>query len=560
MRTHSEVICWAAAAVALVGSGCEGACATNDYWAEIYKLPICPSGGDRNGGESDAGPPQGAAAPQGTAWRARNGRIAEPDHTEARVEGPDAPGVSGVLPPPPGVEGRPATAAVFRTVVDGEGCVEGHDPEAGRFHTYYDLDDQGERVIQWFRTACHLKARNADMLALADEYIARKFACARDAGFDVELDGDGSATYHYAGEDAAVVVAQDTFYACLAQNCAELNTFDAEDRDADGLNDTCDCREQDEEEARCLTQAVATGPYLPGFKQCLPGQLERTCVATDRWPDWQSFIVEQVFGGPLNQGAGLAEDLGPELEYTFEDELRGCPPGVMCHAQSSRQRGRDYEHWLCRRQKRRNPGSQCNNGRGSPSASHYRTAAGSWELPPQLGHPNARRLVLTEGRLRYPDYKIPPTRKNHYSQVLGEAKCYNPFIPWTRNATSWFSAAATGTQMQDYISKMFEGRRSGRGVAIVYHLCDLSPQWLSYMIAEALAQTAANGISFHIRDTPPAANWIKAPACYIDVLDDLVVHAPELFQCFVPGAAAPDGVDPTDSCIGAFYDFCSGSE
>ena len=35
-----------------------------------------------------------------------------------------------------------------------------------------------------------------------------------------------------------------------------------------------------------------------------------------------------------------------------------------------------------------------------------------------------------------------------------------------------------------------------------------------------------------------------------------VKGAPQLFECFLPG----DDQDPADSCIGAFYDTCSGSE
>lgn len=88
-------------------------------------------------------------------------------------------------------------------------------------------------------------------------------------------------------------------------------------------------------------------------------------------------------------------------------------------------------------------------------------------------------------------------------------------------------------------------------------LCDFQPRWTAYETAAALAATAAEGFSLRLRDCPPAANWIQTPGCYVDMADMLFTVAPELFECFVPGQVGPN---PLESCVGSFYDLCSGSE
>lgn len=410
--------------------------------------------------------------------------------------------------------------------------------------------------------SCNVLARpGANLPDLLRRTLARMQTCAVEAGIaEVLLSGEVRYSFLGISTQTKAQVAQ-----CMMDVCAQVNSWPSAEYhvpnpDGDNLGPACDCVAPEGDDARCTVQPVPRGPFLPGYRTCPADRRHPTCTASDQWPDWQTFATQQIHRGPMNAGAGLAEDLGAEQEYTFEDEI-ACPPDRQCWAATSRQRGRDYEEWLCRRQKRRNPGTLCNNGRGSPAAPGYRTAAGRWELPPELPHDRARQIVLSEGRLRFPDFYVPPHPRNHRVEVFGEAKCYNPFIEWDRSRVwSWFSAVGFGTQLVDYVNKMLEGRRTGHPRTIAYYFCDLLPQWANYEVAAALAWTGANGFDVHVRDSPPGANWIRAPGCYVDMADALYTVAPSLFQCFVPGEVAPDGVDPRDSCIGAFYDQCSGSE
>jgi len=167
-------------------------------------------------------------------------------------------------------------------------------------------------------------------------------------------------------------------------------------------------------------------------------------------------------------------------------------------------------------------------------------------------------LHFPEGRLRRADYLVPPRGRSHQTTVLGEAKCYNPFIEWNaRPAWSWYMAVSFGTQLWDYVNKVIASRRTANRHTVVYHFCDFQPRWTAYETAAALAATAAEGFSLRLRDSPPGANWIQTPGCYVDMADMLFTVAPELFECFVPGQVGPN---PLESCVGSFYDLCSGSE
>lgn len=446
----------------------------------------------------------------------------------------------------------------------GDGCYRDSACElpVGRLRFGYRWNPNLGLVEALMHPTCDILARpGADLPALLQRTVARMQECASDAGIVERLSG-GDIRYSFMGLSTFTKTQIAT---CMMQVCADANRWPTPDYqvpnpDEDNLGPACDCAEPEGDDARCTVQPQAHGPFLPGYQRCPPDHEHSTCTVSDEWPDWQTFATQQIHRGPMRAGAGLAEDLGAEQEYTFEDEI-ACPPDRQCWAATSRQRGRDYEEWLCRRQKRRNPGTLCNNGRGSPAAPGYRTAAGQWELPPELPHDRARQMILPEGRLRFPDFYVPPHPRNHRVEVFGEAKCYNPFIAWDRSRVwSWFSAVGFGTQLVDYINKMMEGRRTGHPRTVAYYFCDLLPQWTNYEVAAALAWTGANGFDVHVRDSPPGANWIRAPGCYVDMADALYTVAPSLFQCFVPGEIAPDGVDPRDSCIGAFYDQCSGSE
>ena len=57
--------------------------------------------------------------------------------------------------------------------------------------------------------------------------------------------------------------------------------------------------------------------------------------------------------------------------------------------------------------------------------------------------------------------------------------------------------------------------------------------------------------------TKVAVDWITAPGCYVDIANMLATVAPELFLCFVPGQVAPGDIDPSESCMGSFYDPCA---
>jgi len=349
--------------------------------------------------------------------------------------------------------------------------------------------------------------------------------------------------------------------AYLRSCAAVMDTYDAEDDDGDGLANACDCEEPEGDDEKCLTQEGVGEPWWPGDNTCVDGDRDLTCERSDEWEDWGEYVVDEIFDGPLSEGGDAVDDLPDERPYRLRTPDAECPGEAVCNQAAAMRRGRDYEQWLCRRQQRRNPGTLCNNGRGSAGAPAYRANAVRWELSPQLRHRRAQVVNRPAGQLRFPDYTIPPHPRNRWQRVFGEAKCFNPFVEWNDSAGwQWLRVVAFSTQLYSYLGKVIEGRARDPKTAVTYHFCDALPRWVAHEMVAAIGYTSGSGFSFHARDTPPGANWIMAPACYTDMFGILLAEHPELFWCFLPGTVAPEGFDPADSCVGAFYDLCTGSE
>jgi len=338
---------------------------------------------------------------------------------------------------------------------------------------------------------------------------------------------------------------------------------DQRDEDGDGLGDACDCAVPEERDAqRCWDEE--TKPELggsPGLLTCPDGVAEPVCRSA--WPDFATWIDEEILGPDFLEGPGAAEDLAAiEIDYIHDDGVQNCPPGVICEAGRAQQRGRDYEDWLCARELKKNGRTRCKRAPVGQRDTRYTTSGLRWTLPAQLGGHRMEQVIhRPAGRMRWADYVVPPTRSAHETTVLGEAKCYNPFIQYNANAAwSWYRAVGFGTQLWDYINKVISSRRAGGRHVVVYHFCDFIPRHVAYETTAALAATTAHGFTVRARDTHPGAQWITAPGCYLDMANTLMTVAPQLFECFVPGQIAPVGLDPADDCTGAFYDLCSGSE
>ena len=222
-------------------------CTSDPELAERWLVPLCEnaggvsSDGSAGGERSNDG---GAGARENQCWRMRNDRVQEPDRTIGRWNGP-APGEAGVLPVPPGVDGFwRATAARYQVDVYGDGCLVGcSDENVGLLRSYYDVDSTNpNELILWFEASCHLKARNgASMEVLVAQYVESKVDCAYATGWEIRERADGGLRYEFTGDDPmAYVLAQDLFYVCVADACANQNTFHAQNLDGDARNDTCD--------------------------------------------------------------------------------------------------------------------------------------------------------------------------------------------------------------------------------------------------------------------------------------------------------------------------------
>jgi len=184
----------------------------------------------------------------------------------------------------------------------------------------------------------------------------------------------------------------------------------------------------------------------------------------------------------------------------------------------------------------------------------YRTEAMQWALPPGLVHERSHVVLQPEGRLRLPDYLL----RGPNRIVLGEAKCYTQTDWNRRSAWHWFRAAAFGTQLEDYLNKVVAGRRgAGPRYSVICNFCAGTPGWTALMLAAGQAKVQGDGLTLRLNDNG-GRPFIMDPLCWEAGLPLTVAQT--AFACFMPGRAAPEGVGPTWSCVGPFYDNCNGSE
>lgn len=355
---------------------------------------------------------------------------------------------------------------------------------------------------------------------------------------------------------------------CHAEIFARANTWSCPDEDEDGLDDLCDCEQVDPlpDDDAPLAERYCHGPETapemggrPGRWVCAPGDEARSC---EPFPSVNAWLEEAVLGD-LPDGQALYEQ--SEIEYVHVDslaELQGaeplCPPGEICQAQAARaaKRGHQYEDHVCRRLLLKHGGRvEC---KKHPNLlmrrPFFRTEALQWALPPGLDHERARVMLQPAGRIRYPDYL---TRgPNHI--VLGEAKCYSQTVWRRQSAWYWYRGMAFGTQLEDYLNKVIASRvGAGPRYSVIYNFCAGTPGWTALMLAEGFAKVQGDGLTLRLNDNG-GRPFIMDPLCWEDGLPLTVAQT--AFACFAPGEIAPEGVSPTWSCVGAFYDNCNGSE
>ncbi|MCB9553777.1 MAG: hypothetical protein H6705_18205 [Myxococcales bacterium] len=351
--------------------------------------------------------------------------------------------------------------------------------------------------------------------------------------------------------------------------CPDHPDPDQLDADGDGLGDACDCERLDPlppadaplAERYCW-DAEARPEYggVPGRWICPPGAREKQC---DPYPSTNAWLEEAVIGDlphddALYEASAFDYLLGEALpDIAGADPL--CPPGLGCDAVALRaqHRGYRYEDYLCRRLLRKHDGAVECRAHPDPAQRHpsYRTEALIWHLPSDLTHDRAHAIIRPAGRLRYPDY----VTRGRNVIVLGEAKCYDPVVPWNaRSAWMWYRAVAFGTQLDDYTTKVVMSRRgAGPRYSTVYHFCSGTPGWVARLIAAAMAKTQADGFTLNLNDNG-GRRFVTEPVCWQDGLPLAVAQT--AFACYVPGEVAPEGVSPAWDCAGVFYDRCTGSE
>lgn len=577
------------ALVALLGWGCD-VCATSERMAIFENLPMCPTEA-----ESDAGIVEVVGEGPWT-FDDEEQRWREPDRTSPIITPVDVhipENVQRVLPLSP---------RQYRVEVSGDGCLPGHDVVAqmgGSFRIEWP-----DRLIQTFSTECRIKPRNAHgSAALANEYIAELGRCAQENDFK-QPDGNGRGWRwtnpldpRFGSTAEAYVHAQDRLFSCAAEACAAANDFEAQDEDADGLNDTCDCVEPESEDvARCWLSGDETDPPtgggLPGLRECPDGEGgEPVCQVQERWPTIQAWYDDRIEPALDNPNLIAQARAQSAVSYRFIDGEN------QVKAQADADEGHDFERYL-KAHMAEKWGVRYRR-RGTYIAGplnkwiEYATASvdGEHSTSPSGEVEN---VVMPGGRVRHSDGQsdaIPdPFRPGRQAepQILHEAKCMNPWLQFGPgvNPGKWGKMKMMQfgffTQLWDYVNYVDAERGAMVTNRIIqYYFCRRIPLWANRLLLLMYAGNADRGSlqfehsfgdhfahndqNFGAWITIPIYNWNDALENGVEALAVLQENLDELLRVVVElEGANVDGVGlAADIALimgTSVYDSLSGSE